>query len=273
MLIPRILTALVLLGILVPVVFYSPPWVWGLSSLVLLAVAMDEWVLLLRGRRLHLAWAAGLLLIGLAIVARQREASLPETLVWGLCLASLAFWVFLVPGRLRRHQARAGGWPLAALVLLACWVSLLALRERGAWVLVISMAIVWVADIAAYFAGRAIGRRKLAPTISPGKSWEGAIAGVLAVIGAGLWAAGQPGLQDALPAQLLSRWGVAPTIVALAALAALSVVGDLYESLVKRQAGAKDSGRLLPGHGGVLDRVDALLSTMPAVVLLHLLLR
>jgi len=134
------------------------------------------------------------------------------------------------------------------------------------------LALVWMADIAAYAGGRAFGRRKLAPTISPGKSWEGAVSGV---IGVGLlawlwiaidqrWALGS----DSLYTQLFARWDLLGLALALLALTSLSVVGDLVESMVKRASGAKDSSRLLPGHGGVLDRVDALLPVLPAAMML-----
>ncbi len=148
----------------------------------------------------------------------------------------------------------------------------MALRDIGPVALLAAMAIVWIADIAAYFVGRAIGRRKLAPSISPGKSWEGAIGGCFAVVVAGLVAAAAPALGQALPARLVAVWSPLGAAIALAALVALSIVGDLHESLLKRQAGVKDSGTLLPGHGGVLDRIDALVPAMPAAMLLHRLL-
>ncbi|HEY0878270.1 MAG TPA: phosphatidate cytidylyltransferase, partial [Zeimonas sp.] len=156
--------------------------------------------------------------------------------------------------------------------LLACWVALVALRAIGPLALLAAMAIVWVADIAAYFVGRAFGRRKLAPSISPGKSREGALGGFVAVAALGLAAAGVPALSSTLPARLVDEWGVVAAVVALVLLAALSIVGDLHESLLKRQAGVKDSGTVLPGHGGVLDRIDALVPVMPAAMLLHRLL-
>jgi len=134
------------------------------------------------------------------------------------------------------------------------------------------MALVGVADIAAYFVGRAFGRRKLAPSISPGKSWEGALGGAAAVAVLGLAAAASPSLSSTLPARLVDAWTAPVAVVVLVALAALSIVGDLHESLLKRQAGVKDSGAVLPGHGGVLDRIDALVPVMPAAMLLHRLL-
>ena len=121
------------------------------------------------------------------------------------------------------------------------------------------MAVVWVADIAAYFTGRAFGRRKLAPSISPGKTWEGAAGAAVAVLAFGF------GILAMLGAEL--QGGVAAIAVVLLAWTAVSIVGDLFESLLKRQAGLKDSGNILPGHGGILDRIDSLTSTLPMVAL------
>jgi len=133
------------------------------------------------------------------------------------------------------------------------------------------LLLVWVADVFAYFAGRALGgqfsRVKLAPSISPGKSWEGVwggMAGVLLLALGWLWL----GAGQSLYARLAYKHGLAMMLLAAVFLAAMSVVGDLVESLIKRSAGAKDSSGLLPGHGGVLDRVDALLPTLPLAMML-----
>jgi phosphatidate cytidylyltransferase len=132
--------------------------------------------------------------------------------------------------------------------------------------------LVWVADIAAYFGGRTFGRRKLAPTISPGKTWEGVYSGVAAVFVLALaWSQAEASLgplSASLFVQLRDSLGMVGGLSALALLAGMSVVGDLVESLVKRAAGAKDSSNLLPGHGGVLDRVDALLPVFPLSIAL-----
>ena len=131
------------------------------------------------------------------------------------------------------------------------------------------MALVWIADIAAYFSGRAFGRHKLAPSVSPGKTWEGAVGAVVAVILYGL------ALRHFYPqmyAPIFTQAPLALLIVGLVVLTAISIIGDLFESLLKRQAGIKDSSNLLPGHGGVLDRIDSLTSTLPMVALLTLLL-
>ena len=185
-----------------------------------------------------------------------------------------------VAGGLALHQGpapwprlpRTARWVLGVLMLWAAWLALTQARAIGVNFLLSVLALVWMADVAAYFGGRAFGRRKLAPAISPGKSWEGVwsgMAGVLAL--AALWIAIDQRFAVDSPSLYTRLWqhgGLAATVLALLALSALSVVGDLIESLVKRAAGAKDSSRLLPGHGGVLDRVDALLPVLPAAMAL-----
>ena len=127
-----------------------------------------------------------------------------------------------------------------------------------------------MADIGAYFCGKALGKRKLAPTISPGKSWEGAIGGCLCVLLVGSGSTMIPALGDTFSLTVLQRWGWGGLVIALTVLSAVSVVGDLFESLLKRRASMKDSSHLLPGHGGVLDRVDALIPVLPLAFLLDI---
>jgi phosphatidate cytidylyltransferase len=160
------------------------------------------------------------------------------------------------------------GW----LALIATWVSVVQLQARSPALLLALMAIVWVADSAAYFAGRRFGKRKLAPAISPGKTWEGVYGALIAVAVYALallpFAEGAGYSAAIVPASVIA-W------VALAvALAGVSIVGDLFESQLKRMRGVKDSGKLLPGHGGVLDRIDALLAALPpAALIAHYLIR
>ena len=151
------------------------------------------------------------------------------------------------------------------------WLALAQARTIGINFLLSVLCVVWVADIFAYFAGRAFGRRKLAPGISPGKSWEGVWGGMAGVVVlAFAWVAADAQFQATVPSLYTRLAGAGGWLVLLAALflAAMSVVGDLVESLIKRSAGAKDSSGLLPGHGGVLDRVDALLPTLPLAMML-----
>jgi phosphatidate cytidylyltransferase len=275
----RVATALVLLAILIPSIFLAPPWVWGLVSLALLAVAGHEWGRLLGASRGGFVLGASLAAAG-AVYVGWRTASgmaVPAASVGALAAASLAFWLSGGLISLARVRRVGPGWAIGALVLGACWVALYELRLVGPAMLVSAMAIVWLADVGAYFAGRAFGRRKLAPRISPGKTWEGVAGGIFAVLVAAVlvalaWPAEEGGAAI-FSSWLAARGGWALAVPTLAAIAALSVVGDLYESLLKRLAGVKDSGRLLPGHGGVLDRIDALVPTMPGCLLLLQVLR
>jgi phosphatidate cytidylyltransferase len=139
------------------------------------------------------------------------------------------------------------------------------LWQRSAVFLLSAMAMVWIADIGAYFAGRSFGKRKLAPSISPGKTWEGVAGGLLAVL---LLSALATQLPETFQAHLLARYGWLKWALLLALFVAASVIGDLFESMLKRRVEVKDSSNLLPGHGGVLDRIDALVPTMPLAYLL-----
>jgi phosphatidate cytidylyltransferase len=183
-------------------------------------------------------------------------------------LPAAVFWLLLVPIWLQRR------WPLAnpvlalatgIVLLLPVWLALIQLRQAGPLALLAIMAVVWLADIGAYFAGRSLGKHKLAPSISPGKTWEGAIGGGVTVLVYGLL------LSSRLPATLAGNLPL--LLVLLVLLTAISILGDLFESLLKRQAGLKDSSRILPGHGGVLDRIDSLTSTLPLVALVWLATR
>jgi phosphatidate cytidylyltransferase len=172
----------------------------------------------------------------------------------GLIMLAAAFWLVVAPlwlfGRWRASQpfTRAA---VGVVLLVPTWAALLYLHGRGPAVLLGVMAVVWVADTAAYFSGRSFGRHKLAPLISPGKTWEG-VAGALAAV-----AAYAALLSVAVGMPLLSL------VIMAGGLLYVSVLGDLFESWIKRVSGMKDSGSVLPGHGGVLDRIDALTSTLP----------
>ncbi|MCL4745752.1 MAG: phosphatidate cytidylyltransferase [Burkholderiaceae bacterium] len=273
MLAKRIVTAVVLLAVLLPAILVAPDWVWGVVSLAFLAVAGWEWANLVPDRARRRTAVALVALAGGAVLVARARWNWPEGALLAACLLLTVFWSVLGPARLARHAAHRGGWPLGAALLFGCWIALYELRAIGPVALLSSMAVVWVADVGAYFVGRAFGRRKLAPSISPGKSWEGAFGGAAAVVAAGLLAAGVPSLSESLPALLVRSLSPWLAVAALVALVALSIVGDLHESLLKRRAGVKDSGTILPGHGGVLDRIDALLPAMPAALLLYLVLR
>jgi phosphatidate cytidylyltransferase len=196
-----------------------------------------------------------------------------------LLLLAMVFWIIGAPLIMSRGtQLTLSKWQffLAALGLIllpATWFALVFLREMGLLWLLTAMALVWVADIGAYFVGKAFGHRRLAPQLSPGKTVEGALGGiVLCCLFATLCALYLPPTATIFGAFAVS-WGWLPMFLLVISLTVLSIVGDLFESQLKRLSRVKDSSHLLPGHGGVLDRIDALLPTMPIVVLLVGLLK
>jgi len=271
----RILTAAVLIPLTLGALFWLGPIGWGVFTLAIVGVAAVEWAELAEYRRtMWLLFVAGTLLIGLDLLfvpasGFETQSGWPEAITLVVCGAATLFWLLLAPAWL------AAGWRVESklalavvgwLVLIATWVAVVQIRARSPWLLLALMAIVWIADSAAYFSGRAFGKRKLAPTISPGKTWEG-VYGALLATGlyalALLWFAPEAGFARAGSLGALAIW-----LALVLALTALSIVGDLFESQLKRQRGVKDSGRILPGHGGVLDRIDALLAAMPAAALI-----
>ena len=278
MLLTRIITALVLAPLVIAALFGLPPAGWALVALGFVTAAAWEWAALAgRGNAARAVYAAVTTALGLLLLfapaAGFGSAGWPASLAVPLLVLATAFWALLMPAWLSRRwrlPPGAGALALGWLLLFATWVALVQLQARSPWIVLAAMALVWIADSAAYFAGRAFGRRKLAPQISPGKSWEGVYGGLVAVGAYAVWmltVARDHGLAAA------STFGAAIAWIATAlALALLSVGGDLFESLLKRQAGVKDSGRTLPGHGGVLDRIDALLAAMPPAALAAMVL-
>ena len=270
----RVITALVLVALLLASLAAHSPWPFALLTLALMAAGAWEWARLNQGAAVAWPMAATLVLAGAAALARHWNEQVPPALWW----LALALW--LVGGTL---AVRAGpqGWPrvlrpvrwlLGLLALCLAWLAVAHARTVSINFLLSLLCLVWMADVAAYFGGRAWGRRKLAPSISPGKSWEGVWSGMVGVLVLALfwiWLDQRFGFDGAsLYTRLHQQLGVLGMVLALLVLSGLSVVGDLVESLVKRAAGAKDSSQLLPGHGGVLDRVDALLPTLPAAMAL-----
>ncbi len=270
----RVVTALVLLALLIPALLIGNPWPFALLTLLLISLAGWEW-----GR---LNGASGLApLLGIALAAAGAATlwsgwatAAPDATWWLAAIVWLigGAWVLsrgqpawlALPQRLR--------WLLGVAMLWVGWLALTNAKALGVNFLLSAMCLVWAADIAAYFGGRRFGRRKLAPSISPGKSWEGVWSGMVgALIVAFVWLAFEHSFtldSKSLYGLLSQRFGAFGLALVVLFLAAMSVVGDLFESLVKRSAGAKDSSRLLPGHGGVLDRVDALLPVVPLALAL-----
>jgi len=279
MLIPRIFTAIVLLGVLLPALFMAPIWTWGAITLILFTGAAAEWSRLVGTSAL---WALLTFFAGLIWVVFTEWLPTLSLLPWAVAPALVAtlFWLTISPWRL------AGGFSKDRLALVgvvlafSAWQSAFELRRLGIGQLLSIACIVWVADISAYFGGRAFGRHKLAPTISPGKTWEGVLFAAVTVLGIGYatvvysdrlitedhganLSMVQAWVVQSLPVQVTQRFGLTGLLGILGGLTALSITGDLYESLLKREAGVKDSGRSLPGHGGFLDRMDALMPVLP----------
>jgi phosphatidate cytidylyltransferase len=271
----RIITAVVLLAILLPALFAKQPeWLMGVS-LVLIVLACWEWGQL-NGYSKKVSWLMALDGLVLCAFAWKFGLHAMKTPMLWLIVGSL--WVLVAAWLIQRGVSRWQDVPRwlritgGLLALAAAWLAVAQAKVIGVNFLLSLLLIVWVADIGAYFAGRRFGKRKLAPSISPGKSWEGVYGGFVAcILLAMVWAHWQAPWMDStsLFQKLLQGRGLLLLFLATALMVALSVAGDLVESLVKRSAGMKDSSNLLPGHGGVLDRVDALLPTLPLGMMLY----
>jgi phosphatidate cytidylyltransferase len=259
----RIITVAVLLPLFLAALFWLPNTGWALLMAVALGIAGREWARI-AGYRGPGLWLFPLALVASALAILGSERAGSEFIysplgkfVFGL---TAAFWIAIVPAWL------ASGWRTRDRLLLAIvgWLVLIPFWYALAWLqqspvrLLVTLGVVWTADIAAYFAGRAFGRHKMAPTISPGKTWEGVLGAVVAVVA--YWSAVCAFVPE------FGRLFVSGLVWVLL-LTAASIQGDLFESWMKRLAGVKDSGALLPGHGGLLDRVDALTSTLPFAAL------
>jgi len=266
----RVITAVVLLALLLAALFMLPPFAWAALIVAMVMQGSAEWSRLsgLSGRKANIYWGLTLLLM-LSLLWADAGVSETQQLYLHLAVYAVAalLWLIIVPTWLM------AGWKVSQPLLMALtgWavliptgLAMLDLHAASPWILLFVMGLVWVADTAAYFAGREYGRNKLAPSISPGKTWEGVVGALL-----GVWVYVEAvwifspyfSNRDVLPIFLLASWW----------WVGLAVVGDLFESAIKRQAGVKDSGVLLPGHGGLLDRIDALTSTLPLAAMALLL--
>ncbi len=271
----RVITALALVALLLAALAARSPWPFALLTLALMAAGGWEWARLNQAP-VGLDWALGGVVVaaGAVALAVGWTDRVPAALWW----CALALWV------LGGALALRGGplawprvppplrWLIGVIVIWLAWLAVAQARTISINFLLSVLCLVWMADVAAYFGGRAWGKAKLAPTISPGKSWAGVWSGILGVQLLALfwmWLDRRYGFDGAsFYTRLQAQLGWLGMALALVLMNALSVVGDLVESLVKRAAGAKDSSQLLPGHGGVLDRVDALLPTLPAALAL-----
>jgi phosphatidate cytidylyltransferase len=253
----RLITSLVLFLSIGAAFVYLPPLYWGLLVLAVTSLGAWEWAGMSKfNKALSLIYSAFVLLLGLFVILYTPQ-SMQVVIIWGV-LASATFWLLVVPFLLAFTPKINNRFIMALLGLIAIipfGLTLIALREINPLLLVVFAMTVWIADSAAYFAGKHFGKHKLAPSISPGKTWEGVLGAFVAIT---IYAALLSYLTHQSYWFVLVFWGVL----------ILSIMGDLFESLIKRQAGIKDSGNLLPGHGGVLDRIDGLTSSLPLVMFL-----
>jgi len=245
----RIITAIISLVILGAVLFVLPPAVTTLVIAFLVLAGAWEWSGFLglsasSTRYLYVALIGGLMAIVILVVPDRSDLVLQIACVWWF---GAFIWTFLFPTPVP-HFVR---WLAGAFVLVPLFVALLFLYRVSPQMLLFALLIVWAADVGAYFAGKRFGRVKLAPSISPGKTWEGVFGGlVMVAILTTIWAH-------------FTRLDLAVMLPFCLAVGALSIVGDLTVSMFKRCAGVKDSGKLFPGHGGVLDRVDSVSAAAP----------
>ena len=267
MLITRLATALAILPLFIGAVLWLPNAYWAALLLLLLLAAAREWARLagyrLRGCWLFCTCVLALPLWVMGLPPDMAQAAIVKGMpIAAACGLAALFWLVLAPLWLCRGWRVSNplimgltGW----IVLVPTWLAMVQLQQNPLELLAL-LGVVWIADSAAYLAGRKLGRHKLAPAISPGKTWEG-VAG--AVIGVTVYYA----LLSSV-SQQFSEMGQAAAIALFGVLTVASVEGDLFESHIKRQAGVKDSGTLLPGHGGVLDRIDGLTASMPLAALI-----
>lgn len=280
----RIVTALAILPVVFVALFLFPNWAWDLFTLGIALIACWEWSRFCQfpagGKRIYL----GLSLVLSAVIFYaylDRTWIDFEKLSFAAFVVAASFWFFVAPWWLARtwRPQGGGGFGIAAMagwvVIFPTWLAFLTLHDMSPWTLLTFALIVWVADIAAYFVGKGIGKNKLAPSISPGKTIEGAIGGMVGV--ALYFFAWQLLAQQAVARgddwarELHSHGWMLFGFFLLLGL--MSILGDLFESWMKRGAGMKDSSGLLPGHGGILDRIDALTSTLPLAGLYLILMQ
>ena len=257
----RLLTVAVVLPAFVAALWLLPNAWWAAGVFLVAALAAQEWTALAGFRRpARLLFHAGLAAacLGLWLAGGSAHAASMAAAEQALYVISIGFWCSLAPLYLwRKYRVRgAAAFGIGILMIVPSWLALTRMQDDPLRLLLL-LAVVWIADSAAYFTGLACGRHKLAPSISPGKTWEG-VAGAFAAVA--LYAC-VLALADA------GRRGMATVVCACVAMAALSIVGDLFESWCKRQAGVKDSGSVLPGHGGILDRIDGLVAALPLAAL------
>lgn len=266
----RVITALILVTLFLAALFLLPASAWSVVVVLMVMQGAWEWSKLAKmngffaGAFLAFILASILSMILMYVVLHVQQKHPLQIFIYGM---TALFWLVLVPFWFKNGWKIHNPWLLALVgwfVLVPTGMAMIDLRAANPqpWWLLGVMSMVWMADISAYFAGRKFGKNKLAPTISPGKTWEGVAGAMIGVLVYVIIVMFVSGMSQRYSLLIFAILGVA-----------LSVIGDLFESAIKRQAGVKDSGSLLPGHGGLLDRIDALTSTLPLAALAMILMR
>ena len=268
----RVITALAIMPVVLGMLFLASPGVWALFVLVIALLACWEWSRMCgmtpKGQAAYLAASGAIGAFLWLLYLRLVPGNFAAMALTGFIIATF-FWIVAAPLWLAQRMrpspstCAAAGW----IVAWPAWLAFVVLRDTSPWLLLALAALVWVADIAAYFAGKRFGRRKLAPAVSPGKTWEGVFGALTGVVVYGAALAWIANTHRTPLTSIFDDGAWAIVIAAMLGLTAVSIVGDLFESWMKRGAGLKDSSQLLPGHGGVLDRIDALTSTLPVAAL------
>lgn len=258
----RIITALILVAGFLPMLFKLPNTYWALVMLVISLFALHEWASMIKlsptQRNVYLAFSA---LVGLWLTMQIPHMGFHRFFIQSLPVffTVALFWSLLVPCWLAKKWwiTNKGVMAIVGLILMfPLWLALICSKGADPWLLLCLLATIWIADSAAYFAGKNFGKRKLAPSISPGKTWEGVAGALLGVTLFGVI--------------LYAIFDVKTLVIfpALWVITGFGVIGDLFESMIKRQANIKDSGDLLPGHGGILDRIDGIIPSLPIAIIM-----
>lgn len=269
----RIITAALLVPIVVGLLIYLSPWMFGLISGLIVLMGFMEWMALMKLQSL----AARLLYLFVMVMLMLSLGLIPPNLgipvVFSIFLIATIWWI-IASILVVIYPRAADFWAqnkivtsiMGVLIFLPCWAAMNFLRNSsslGMYILLYVLVLIWGADISAYFVGRLWGKTKLAPSVSPGKTWEGVFGalGFTFVISLVMGLLAQPSFK-------IIFLGVSSSLVTVI----FSIFGDLFESTMKRQAGCKDSGNLLPGHGGMYDRIDSLTAALPIYAFIWLTL-
>lgn len=270
----RVITAIILLAVLLPIFYTGHLLAFTIATSVFFVAASWETFRLFAFKR-PVVWAA---LCSVAFIGLIFAVSIPERSLQSVFLVCVLVWClrFIPALKLGLPEVTSPVNRLLGIIYMmavfGCFLAIDFLFRVSPMYLLSVMLIVWAADIGAYFVGKGFGRHKLAPAISPGKSWEGAIGGWMTVMVVTAMLAMYPEIGETFPANVQLRFGVMGFVGLMSLLVIASIIGDLFESQLKRRVGMKDSSQLLPGHGGVLDRIDALIPVLPLAALIHLYL-